>query len=229
MTDIAPSGDEQPAPAELYLVVSCQDLLANEKHSEVLSRVLGKLPVSAVLLDGPDGCFAGKDAENRLHPVIEQIQRHDCAVMVSNSIEAAKILKADGIHLNWRTTVVDDYDATRGLAGGQIMIGADAGKSRHDAMIIAERGADYIAFGVPETLKDQDSARQRQVDLISWWSELFEIPVVAFDIHTIEQARAAIAAGADFVAATMPPHSADQSAVDSWVQTFADVFPPKQS
>ena len=70
------------------------------------------------------------------------------------------------------------------------MIGADAGRSRDDAMALGEAGADYIAFGIPAHVEDRTTAEERQCDLINWWSEIFEIPCVAFDVATAGQASA---------------------------------------
>ena len=37
------------------------------------------------------------------------------------------------------------------FSGDRGIIGVDAGISRHDAMTVAEAGADYVAFGAPPT------------------------------------------------------------------------------
>ena len=39
---------------------------------------------------------------------------------------------------------------------------------------------------------------------MTWWADIFEIPVVAFDIETAREAGELADAGADFVAATLP-------------------------
>ena len=75
----------------------------------------------------------------------------------------------------------------------------DAGISRHDAMTLAEAGAEYIAFGAPAHLKDRDRARERRDELIAWWAEIFQAPCVALDVETQEEADALARARADFV------------------------------
>ena len=49
--------------------------------------------------------------------------------------------------------------SARSILGPGGIVGVDPGISRHDAMTLAEAGADYIAFGAPIHLKDRDKAR----------------------------------------------------------------------
>jgi len=71
-------------------------------------------------------------------------------------------------------------------------------------MELAEAGADYVAFGIPPHVEDKPTARQRQTDLVSWWSEIFEVPCVAMDVQGQEDAAGLYATGADFVAVSLP-------------------------
>lgn len=217
-----------PAPedleTELYLVVPGDH--SNTGCARNLMLALETLQISAVLLPARP-CRDGIQTENlrALRDLVAVLQSKDIAVMVNEDPKLAREIGADGVHLDWRSSIIADYEAARGLGGGQMMIGAVAGKSRHDAMVLAEAGADYISFGVPGTVKDQQTARKRQLELIAWWAEMFEIPVVAFDITTIEQAATVKAAGADFVAATLPPNSTDQAQFEDWLAGFANLFP----
>jgi thiamine-phosphate pyrophosphorylase len=82
----------------------------------------------------------------------------------------------------------------------------DAGRSRHEAMVAGEGGADYVAFGIPANVEDREKAHRRRCELTAWWSEIFEVPVVAFDVATAEEAGQLASAGADFIALTLPAH-----------------------
>ena len=73
-------------------------------------------------------------------------------------------------------------------------------KSRHDAMLAAEAGADYVAFGAcfPSTTKEVTTPAD--LEIVEWWSGLMELPCVAIGGITLERAPEVIAAGAASVA-----------------------------
>jgi thiamine-phosphate pyrophosphorylase len=64
-------------------------------------------------------------------------------------------------------------------------------------MIMAELGVDYVAFG---PAKANEAARDRRAELIAWWTEIFEVPCVAWDVETAEEAERLAGLGADFIA-----------------------------
>ncbi|WP_252251115.1 thiamine phosphate synthase, partial [Clostridium sp. ZBS13] len=76
-------------------------------------------------------------------------------------------------------------EAAREILGGRAIIGADPGRSRHDAMTLAELGADYMAFG-PEGEGDVEA----RDELAAWWAEIFEIPCVVLGVATSAEAVA---------------------------------------
>ena len=63
-------------------------------------------------------------------------------------------------------------------------------------MRLAELGADYIAFDANGTIDTID----QYTDLISWWSEIFVVPCVAWNVDNADHAARLAALGADFVA-----------------------------
>ena len=85
------------------------------------------------------------------------------------------------------------------------MVGVDPGISRHDAMTLAEAGADYVAFGAPAHLKDRDKAREppRRADRLVGG----DFPGALRRLRRGDGARkpqTLAQAGADFVAVTLP-------------------------
>jgi len=84
-------------------------------------------------------------------------------------------LGLDGVHLNDGPRSV--RQARKDL-GGDAIVGAHCGTSRHDGISAAESGADYVSFGPVAATPLGDGAIAGG-DLFSWWSEMIEVPVVA--------------------------------------------------
>lgn len=149
-------------------------------------------------------------------------QSKGIAMLVATSADEAASLGADGIHLPWSTDIVPTFKTMR-QAAPKMIIGADAGRSRHDAMELGEAGADYVAFGIPPHVEDRDKASERQRDLVEWWSEVFEIPCVAFDVTKPENAHELAAIGADFVSVGIASSESEKDAI-ARVRAFADAL-----
>jgi thiamine-phosphate pyrophosphorylase len=79
----------------------------------------------------------------------------------------------------------------------RFVAGAAGLVSRHDAMIAGEAGADYVMFG--EAVGEKRPSSDAIVERLTWWSEIFEVPCVAF-AGALEEIPAFVRAGADFVA-----------------------------
>ncbi|MGA7115798.1 MAG: thiamine phosphate synthase [Hyphomicrobium sp.] len=139
-----------------------------------------------------------------LAPAVEQIQALGIATLIARDASLARLVKADGVHLPASKAAPAGYREARETVGSRFIVGVDVGRTRHDAMTLGEEGADYIAFGIPAHVEDRDTARARRRDLIAWWSEIFEIPCVAFDVETPEDAHDLAASGADFIALRVP-------------------------
>lgn len=164
---------------------------------QALAAVLAAADVAALLIaPGADGGLTAASAR----PLVELAQPRGIAALIQNDAGLARALRADGVHLTWSRDIVARYGEARDVLGTRYIVGADAGRYRHDAMTLGEAGADYIGFGIPPHVEDRVSAAERRLELIAWWSEIFELPCVAFDVDTVEDAGALAAAGADFVA-----------------------------
>jgi thiamine-phosphate pyrophosphorylase len=70
--------------------------------------------------------------------------------------------------------------------------------TRHDAMVAAEAGADYVMFGEPDAA-GRRPAFEAVAERVAWWAELFETPCVGF-AASLEELEPLAAAGADFIA-----------------------------
>lgn len=163
---------------------------------ERLEAVLGNAPIASVIVTPTAGhALAAGDVLG----LVAAGQKAGVAVLIAGDARLARTVKADGVHLEYAEKIREPFEEARAMAGGRAIVGADAGRTRHTAMELGELGADYVAFGVPAFVKDRDTAFERQIDLIEWWAEIFEIQCVAANVESAEQARALTEAGADFV------------------------------
>lgn len=190
---------------QLYAVVE-----AGEAAPQRLEAALGAADIASVLILPPAGRALDAPAAR---PLIDIAQRSGAAALVAGDARLARSLGADGVHL-MGADLAQAYEEARRTLGPDGVIGVDPGISRHDAMSLAEAGADYVAFGAPGHLKDREKARARRGELVAWWAEIFQVPCVAFDAETAEEARALAAAGADFVGVTLGAGLAPAAAGD---------------
>jgi len=137
-------------------------------------------------------------------PLVDIAQARGVAALIDHDVQLARTLRADGVHLPWAKDAATRYAEARQIMGNHFIVGVDAGRSRHDAMTLGEAGADYVGFGIPAHVEDRETARARRLALIEWWSEIFEVPCVAFDVESPNEAAALVRAGADFVALALP-------------------------
>jgi thiamine-phosphate pyrophosphorylase len=184
-----------PAGCGLYIVVE-----AGAGADELLAAALAAVKPAAVLLAPGGGQRLGT---GEARPLVEQARRAGVTVLILDDAALARAIGADGVHLAARDDPQPGYKAAREALGKDGVVGADAGISRHAAMLLAEAGANYVGFGAPPHLKDRDKARVRREDLVSWWAPIFEVPCVAFDVETCDEAVQLAGAGADFVAVTL--------------------------
>jgi thiamine-phosphate pyrophosphorylase len=162
-----------------------------------LAAALTAVDVAALLIAHPT---TGELNATNARPLVEVAQSRGIAALIEDDPALARTLRADGVHITWSKDVVARYEAAREVLGARYIVGADAGRSRHDAMLLGEAGAEYVGFGIPPHVEDRGGAAERRLDLIGWWSEIFEPPCVGLDVETVEDASALAAAGADFVA-----------------------------
>jgi len=199
--------DEDTEATKLCLVIE-----AGASASACLAAAIEAVDISVVILSGTPA--QPLTAEAAL-PLIEIGQSRDVTVLIADDARLARTLRADGVHLSPSDAIQPDYETAREIVGTRFVVGAHAGKSRHDAMSLGEADADYIAFGAPAFVKDRDAALQRRYDMVSWWAEIFQIPCMAMDVATPEQADELASAGADFIAVPISPATAISEQIDN--------------
>jgi thiamine-phosphate pyrophosphorylase len=172
----------------LYLQFPAQ---LSAKLDAQLAEALASADAACVLLSRDEA----KVDETEVGRLIDLVQCRGVACLIEDDAELAERLGADGVHLD--VADPDAYTEARSLLGASASMGAGCGLGRHDAMRLAEMGADYVAFGASETSID---AIDQVADLIAWWAEIFVVPCVAWNIDRIGDAERLASLGADFVA-----------------------------
>lgn len=98
----------------------------------------------------------------------------DVAIVIENHVKLVELHGLDGVHL---TDGARQVRSLRKDLGTDAIIGAFCTTSRHDGMAAAEAGADYVAFG-PAGTTPLGRGEAIEFDLIEWWSQVIEVPVI---------------------------------------------------
>jgi thiamine-phosphate pyrophosphorylase len=122
------------------------------------------------------------------------VQERGAALLLDGHLDIVARCGADGAHL----AGIDQFRAAFAALKPDRIAGCGGLKTRHDAMLAGEAGADYVMFGEPDAAQRRPSFAAI-LDRIAWWAELFEVPCVGYAANAEEVAPLA-ATGADFVA-----------------------------
>ena len=180
---------------------ACQLMLVVEPGAGARERLKAALDVgqaAAVLVRPKAGDRLGA---GEVKPLVDAARAAAAAALLFEDALLAKTLKADGVHLPEGQDVTRRVREARAVLGQDATVGVDAGHSRHAAMEAGEAGADYVAFGAGDGSSVGLEARD---DLIGWWAEIFEVPCVALDVATADEAGRLARDGADFVGLVVP-------------------------
>lgn len=181
--------EPRPAP-RLYLTTP--RLADTGAFAVALRHALAAADVAAVLLrlaDSDEGTLIKR--AKALAPVVQDA---GAALLLDGRAGLVARARADGAHTAGLAQFGEAIEALK----PDWIVGAGGLSSRHDAMLAAEQGADYVMFGEP----DESGARpsfEAIEERVAWWAEVFEAPCVAY-AASIEEVAPLVKAGADFVA-----------------------------
>ncbi len=152
----------------------------------------GDVAALRLRLKGEDDAI--RRAVDLLRPVAHA---RNVALILNDRPDLAVATGCDGAHVG-----ADDMPVAeaRRLLGRKLQLGVSCYDSRDLALRAGEADADYVAFG---PFFPGDSARTDQapeLELLSWWAEIMELPVVATGGIDPENCAALVQAGADFLA-----------------------------
>jgi thiamine-phosphate pyrophosphorylase len=161
-----------------------------------LDAVLAAADIAAVLLR-----LAEADERtliNRAKAVAAAVQRRDVALLLDGHAAIVARAGADGAHL----TGIETFTAALPLLKPDRIAGSGGLRSRHDAMLAAETGADYAMFGEPDPKLERHGARQQFAEIeerLLWWAGLFAVPCVGYAAG-LDEVSALAQTGAEFIA-----------------------------
>ena len=181
--------EPRPAP-RLYLVTPrVEDATA---FAAPLAAALAAGDVAAVLLR-----LAEADERtqiNRTKALSAVVQNAGAALLLDSQVDVVARAGADGAHL----TGIEEFTEALGRLKPERIAGVGSLVTRHDAMVAAESGADYVMFGDPDESGERpafDAIEER----VAWWAEVFELSCVAY-AASIDEVAPLVTAGADFIA-----------------------------
>jgi thiamine-phosphate pyrophosphorylase len=157
-----------------------------------LDAMFGAADIAAVLLRLEDA--DERSLINAVKATAPPVQAAGAALLLAQAPDMVARCGADGAHLG-------DPGALKAAVASlkpDFIAGAGGLRSRHDAMIAAEAGADYVMFGEPDA-GGQHPSPDAVIDRVAWWAEVFEVPCVGY-APALDAIDALVAAGADFVA-----------------------------
>ncbi|WP_458097491.1 thiamine phosphate synthase [Roseomonas sp. WA12] len=161
---------------------------------EALARALDAGDVACLQLRLKD---TPKEEVRRAIDALRPIaQSRDVAFLLNDDAQLAAQTGCDGAHLGQED---GDHEAARKLLK-DATLGITCHDSRHLAMRAGEMGADYVAFGAFFPTSTKEAIHHAELDLLEWWSSIFEIPCVAIGGITAANCAPLVSAGADFLA-----------------------------
>jgi thiamine-phosphate pyrophosphorylase len=122
------------------------------------------------------------------------VQDQGAALLLDGLPDIVAHVGADGAHLN----DIAAFEAALGTLKPARIAGCGGLQTRHDAMLAAEAGADYVMFGDPDQRQHRPSL-DAVIERVDWWAELFEIPCVGF-AGSMDDVAPLADAGAEFIA-----------------------------
>ncbi len=129
--------------------------------------------------------------------LIPLAHERDIAFFINDRPDLAVMLGADGVHIGQGDI---SYEQARQIVGEERMVGVTCHNSRHLAMVAGESGADYVAFGAFYPTRTKTPKAQADPEIVTWWSELFDIPCVAIGGVTVDNCTELVKSGSDFLA-----------------------------
>ena len=163
--------------AKIYLIV---DITSSDIE---LRNILKNNPIGCVRISGVTELSAHE--KKKIREFKELCHRNDLAVLLEDNYEFALKNEFDGVHFTKRPS---EIQKVLKLKPKDFLVGVDCSYSKHQGLITAELGVDYISFKV-DFNKNNDNSNSYSDNLISWWYETIEIPLVVENVKSINEIK----------------------------------------
>ena len=190
---ISAQRNEARATTRLYLITP--PALDPENFARDLEEALAGGDVACLQLrlkDTED--HAIRRATRILQPIA---QARGVAFIMNDRPDLAAELDCDGVHVGDEDM---PYAEARRLLGPERIVGVTCGDSPHRAVVGAEAGADYVAFGAFFPSGTKAAKHRASPQILRDWSETTVVPCVAIGGITQTNCGPLVEAGADFLA-----------------------------
>ncbi len=193
----------------LCLDLPAEDAAQTDSIPKQLAFLSAHLDIACIKLP-PEDSDIERNYTTKTRALITMLQEKGIAVIADlttqgpvdqrksfeKALEKTVRARLDGIHMGDDTEL---FARAREVLGEDAIIGCDCRASKHQAMLLGEAGADYIA---PGSLSEGQEGPERETgseDLICWWQQLFEVPCVAGPVADRARLEALLEIPADFV------------------------------
>ena len=177
----------------LYLITPAE--IEPDKFRHPLAQALDGGDVACVQLRLKG---AGDDDVRRAAEILSPVTgERGVALILNDRPDLAAATGLDGVHIGQQDA---SFEEARRLLGDDRIVGVTCHDSRHFAMVAAEQGADYVAFGAFYPTATKDAIGHPEPEILAWWSETTTVPCVAIGGITVENCAPLVRAGADFIA-----------------------------
>lgn len=123
----------------------------------------------------------------------------DIPLILNDRPDIAKKSGVDGVHVGEEDA---SYAEARAIMGEEHIVGVSCYDSRHRAMELGEKGADYVAFGAFYPTQTKEAKTSVTPEIIEIWTTFTTVPCVAIGGITADNLGSIVEAGADFIAVT---------------------------
>ena len=191
----APRNDTKSARATTRLYLITPPALDPDRFARELEEALSGGDVACLQLRLKDADDATIRRATRIFQPIAQDR--GVAFIMNDRPDLAAELDCDGVHVGEEDA---PYVEARRLLGPDRIVGVTCGDSRHRAVVAAEAGADYVAFGAFFPSGTKAAKHRAGPEVLHDWSEMTVVPCVAIGGITQDNCGPLVEAGADFLA-----------------------------